>query len=812
MISNIITILLFLYSVVITTKYLSLKSKVNPKKEKINEKDILILHNPKVNNKVDSEAIVHTIPHIPSEKKKIEDIKNIKFTMVLGVILIMSAILIFSTSTWTILPNFIKVCIVLFGSFICLYLSNNYYDKLRFASITFYTLAIIAFTGFILSVGYFKLFGSLFSLDNGYIVQFVMSIAMLGGFHFGNIRYQNTLFIKLNQVIQYLSIYFLSETIFDDQFISMLLVLGYGLYLLTIKIIKQSNKYSTVLHSLLLLIFTTIFYQKFLINIIDYNIICIFNFCFYYFSARLFKVDLCDKYNLILFTYVLFIYNSANDYDLVNIIYGIINFIMFYYLVNRYHESRLKFIHLIFNSYLSIIIITNIISFLTLEFEIGMYVYSVVFGLLLLFTYKIRNEFTRIAEKIYLFLFIVINLYYIVSIGIDALTLISLYIAIVILCLYQRYIIVRILLMILISSIISFTLYVLNMPLSIGLLGLIAQLLSFAWIFIPDKFKYSKHYKLYANFIPYIIFAFTSFNLIFTSLPIEYYFTIIIFNIFYVFTGKQAYGLINLITIPLILDYLSTYHYLASNQLQYINIGLIILMMALGRIYSKSIITTKPFTFNAFTILSIFSLMQYKNTTIIWNTVVYEPLFQFLVLLTIALYFLQYYKRQNHILDIISVIGTTIFLYLAWNAQLFVDISYDYIHEYQMIGIAVIVILAARSLNFKQVTYPLSLISIVYYTFFTIINDHFISNLTLGILLIFIIYYGLKIKEFKWLILGVVALFMEVVVLTKNFWLSISWWVYLLIAGAFLIYIAINQENHRLNSQKIKDNFKFWKK
>ncbi len=59
-----------------------------------------------------------------------------------------------------------------------------------------------------------------------------------------------------------------------------------------------------------------------------------------------------------------------------------------------------------------------------------------------------------------------------------------------------------------------------------------------------------------------------------------------------------------------------------------------------------------------------------------------------------------------------------------------------------------------------------------------------------------------KTGQKKWFWLGSVSLFVLVMYITKDFWLSIAWWVYLLAAGIILIAYAGWNEYCRISGNE----------
>lgn len=93
-------------------------------------------------------------------------------------------------------------------------------------------------------------------------------------------------------------------------------------------------------------------------------------------------------------------------------------------------------------------------------------------------------------------------------------------------------------------------------------------------------------------------------------------------------------------------------------------------------------------------------------------------------------------------------------------------------------------------------------------------SNDLVHSISLGILCVVIIMRAAAVHSRKWMLLGSVSLFILVMYMTRSFWISIAWWVYLMAAGMLLIaYAAYNeycrktgQENMLVN--KIKSVFK----
>lgn len=93
-------------------------------------------------------------------------VSSINILMIVGTILVIIAALVFATTNWYIIPNHFKVAIIFSFSlifFICSYISKRKL-KLKKTEILFYTLGSIFLPITIIAAGYYKVFGSWFSL------------------------------------------------------------------------------------------------------------------------------------------------------------------------------------------------------------------------------------------------------------------------------------------------------------------------------------------------------------------------------------------------------------------------------------------------------------------------------------------------------------------------------------------------------------------------------------------------------------------------------------------------------------------------
>ena len=79
--------------------------------------------------------------------------------------------------------------------------------------------------------------------------------------------------------------------------------------------------------------------------------------------------------------------------------------------------------------------------------------------------------------------------------------------------------------------------------------------------------------------------------------------------------------------------------------------------------------------------------------------------------------------------------------------------------------------------------------------------------LFLGIIMVGVIVWSYHARKKQWFIMAVVTLALLLIISTRVLWLSIAWWVYLLIAGSVLIGIATaneyNKRHGRIKEKRI---------
>jgi hypothetical protein len=110
--------------------------------------------------------------------------------------------------------------------------------------------------------------------------------------------------------------------------------------------------------------------------------------------------------------------------------------------------------------------------------------------------------------------------------------------------------------------------------------------------------------------------------------------------------------------------------------------------------------------------------------------------------------------------------------------------------------------------TYKQIKIMNTITTIVIvFTAFVLLKDVAVDNyladrLILGIVSVLAIIIGMQFKAKIYLFSGIMTLISNILIQTKQLWLSIPWWVYLLIAGLVLIGMASYNEIRKNKDKK----------
>ena len=80
--------------------------------------------------------------------------------------------------------------------------------------------------------------------------------------------------------------------------------------------------------------------------------------------------------------------------------------------------------------------------------------------------------------------------------------------------------------------------------------------------------------------------------------------------------------------------------------------------------------------------------------------------------------------------------------------------------------------------------------------------------LILGIAALVILVISFWIKSKRWFLLACITLAALLLYMTRTFWLSLAWWIYLLAAGVILITLASVNEYYKKKGEQRESRFK----
>lgn len=189
---------------------------------------------------------------------------------------------------------------------------------------------------------------------------------------------------------------------------------------------------------------------------------------------------------------------------------------------------------------------------------------------------------------------------------------------------------------------------------------------------------------------------------------------------------------------------------------------------------------------------------------------IYSETLEFLVLVGIFIVSIIISKRLNT--KKWKMLSTLIFCIMFW-LQPIVTIPSILITEWNCIPL--IVLSLSISLIWKE--YPKIMECLPFYTVLLVsivlsisaissqeLMDAFI--LLIGLTSVLIISFMIKRK--KWFCFSTIELIVLTLYLTRSFWLSIAWWIYLLIVGLLMISIGATNEYLKMKNESLKDNVK----
>jgi len=799
-----------------------------------NNNIIIQYNNHTIENKIDNNTI--------NIKKKYteKEIKN-NLILIVGSILIILSAIIFLTSTWNIVHNLVKTIIILL--MLLVFLSVSYIaDKflnLKQTSKTFYYIALAYIPIILLSIAMFSLFGKYFSLYGlGRYIYLSISSILVSLIYYYNAKKKDSQLIFIASIIfQLLSVIF-TFLIFTTN-INIILI-GLILYTIIINLLYIKNKiyFNNNIHlklSTILSISTTIIISSNnLFSMIENNIslISIFSLGLTYINIYLILNLIHSKKNIYNHIYpilIIFIFYNITYLFKKFIIKQLIILLSFIitYIYNLIKEQKINITTYIEIFICFILLINSTINevFFT-NTELNFYINFIIFTILSIINYIFDDKYKNFSAYTTTSSIMIstICLCYELNLSIVMFGLFSLILVICNMTINNieenlkksfKYI-----------GILSLGLFTI-LNLEINLLSILIYLIYSSWCFTYSNKKNDNLYKI----ISYIYINITLFNLI-TYLNFDYNYLLYIIpftTILFTFTEK----IINQTTTKTIDNYLLIQHILSLlilNSEHTITKFIFLILINLNIInkYYKNnknylyipFISIIPYIYmsnilvinniNLMYYISIFILISlclliYNNKENMYISMLYtysilhitcieeSKYLSIIILLTGSI--TCYLIKENEVKDRFKALTYTLFLilynFIIYDLNLNTNSMFNY-------GIYILyTLLITRDIlkkynnNYKIFEY----LSCILINLITLTNySSEFDGIIYVIFLTFIVIISYIKKYGPAFITCLISILINVLLLTRTFWLNIPWYIYILIIGSILVSFAIYNE------------------
>lgn len=174
----------------------------------------------------------------------------------------------------------------------------------------------------------------------------------------------------------------------------------------------------------------------------------------------------------------------------------------------------------------------------------------------------------------------------------------------------------------------------------------------------------------------------------------------------------------------------------------------------------------------------------------------------------LAAYILSFYRRITSMEEVNRLILTivSIVMCITMIKMPFIEVSKSWETEWFLIftWIAIIFNIAyvyknTADTNKYYILYFFAIASIIWQAADAISSDNVRDALILGILMTALLIFSFIYKKKMWFLLAAITLILQGIYTSRHFWLSIAWWVYLLVVGVLFIGIAAVNEYRKRN-------------
>ena len=786
-----------------------------------------------------------------------KEIKNNSILIVGSVLIILSSI-IFLSSTWTITNEFIKLLILslIFGVFLISSFVADKYLSLNKTSKIFFNIAVFYIPIILFSISLFELFGEYLSLngEGKYIYLFGSSLLVSVIYYFISKKKESKLIANAGFIFQLISIIFLVNCFVNNFIVSLVGIIIHNVFYTMLynnnmiyynrELHYKTSKITAVSLSILSGYITLI--NLFNVGNIEYILfyIVLFIHSFYIYSYSLKRENIFDIVFPIIFTMTALNISGFmnNSFKYLQVLIIISNVLI--YLINYLKNKKMPLVSCIYVSVISLLLW----SYTTIGYSLLLNTVVVILSyvILNLIDYLInKNKFNMYSLVIssYILFSNIINVYELPEV-------LNLYLTIFVLLIniFNKYEIkTPIKLISIIYSIIlfsNFTLFEID-----NLYFMLSIPIYYIVMFVYNYLEKNELYKLvsYISMNVFIISLSSITNLDISNYAFLISLTIILLIEKYLLNNKSKM-MNNFIFVEFIISY-----FLLNVDSSITNMILIFVSGLIYTFYVKQFDKNNNYYYLMY--LSLIPYIYFNNSLFfkeiyINNNMIFDNYMYIVSLLVIGLFIsLSYLKKDKlyyilfyifmilHFFNleingyiglVVSILGTYLIIKSndKYNNDIFKFILYilslilykniindlnigdiailNYGIYILLIGLITRTIIKKYTNNYRVLEYiSLSLLYLIaLFNYSSELDGLIFVFLMVGVVIISYIY-----KLGPIFLMSLIGILLNVFILTRVFWFSIPWWIYILLVGIILVLFAVrNEVNEEKNKLKTKIN------
>ncbi len=188
----------------------------------------------------------------------------------------------------------------------------------------------------------------------------------------------------------------------------------------------------------------------------------------------------------------------------------------------------------------------------------------------------------------------------------------------------------------------------------------------------------------------------------------------------------------------------------------------------------------------------------------------------FCAIMMLAIYILSFYKRYNDdsnaLVNKMTLTLASVAVAVAWIIQPWFELYDGWKIEWIIVAFMA-VCLFNMLVVYKQstddvwgwITFAVAIVSVIVQGESAIVSGKVVDALILGIVMLGLLIWAYMARKKQWFLLAAITLVAQCIYASREFWKSIAWWVYLLLAGAVLIAIAARSEYKRRQGEEMEE-------